>query len=138
MRTTNVVKLNLPSLPEEAKTAHRLPGLTNNLISAPILCDAGCEIIFSKKKVSVKKDDKLIMEGWRDPLNRLWRVPLDTTPSRTETNNYFAPLTSEPNLAQALYECESEKELIHFYHAICFSPTKSTWTTAIRKGFFRG
>ena len=47
----------------------------NNLIAAPILCDAGCEVKFTKTDVTVTKIKK-ILQGWRDPKNNLWRIPL--------------------------------------------------------------
>ena len=55
MHTTETVKLELDTLPSQATVAHRLPGLSNNLVSAPILCDAGCTVTFSKDNVVVKK-----------------------------------------------------------------------------------
>ena len=49
----------------------------NNLLSVAELCDAGCSLLFENDKVSVKsKEDKIILRGWRDSRNNLWRVPL--------------------------------------------------------------
>ena len=127
MATTETLKLPLPDIPVAARTAHRMPGITNNLLSAPVLCDAGCTVTFSKNDVTVMKEKKLILQGWRDPHNRLWRVPLhneNKCEAATVVNN--------------VYECDSEEELIRFYHATCFSPRKSTWIQAIKKGYFRG
>ena len=143
MRTTETVELNLPSLPTNAKIAHRLPGLKNNLLSAPVLCDSGCTVTFSSDNVKVTKDNQLLMEGWRDPVNRLWRVPITPTTAASVSQrnyNYYDVLQNgTPNdTANAMHECTSEKQLILFYHATCFSPTKSTWIDAIRKGFFKG
>ena len=76
MSTTETIQLKIDNLPENAKTGLRLPGIVNNLVAAPILCDAGCEVKFTKKKVTVTKNKKLLLEGWRDPKNNLWRVPL--------------------------------------------------------------
>jgi hypothetical protein len=42
MRTTHAVNLLLSKLPPNARMAHSLPGLTNNLLSVAVLCNAGC------------------------------------------------------------------------------------------------
>ena len=49
MHTTKTIKLRL-DLPEKAKTGHRMPKIIKNLVSAPSLCDAGCEVKFTKKR----------------------------------------------------------------------------------------
>ena len=46
MRTTKTIKLRL-DLPEKAKIGHRMPKIINNLVSAPALCDAECEVKFT-------------------------------------------------------------------------------------------
>ena len=90
MHTTKTIKLRL-DLPEKAKIGHRMPKIINNLVSAPALCDAGCEVKFTKKEVVVTHNDKVVLEGWRDPTNNLWRVPLiqekiETANSAESTN----------------------------------------------------
>ena len=97
MITTNIITLKLPTPPKEAHTTHRLPDIINNLIFAPILCDVGCKVTFSDQKVEVTKNDELLLEGWLDPRNRLWRVSLETT------KNYYAVLDTSANVANLLY-----------------------------------
>ena len=143
MNTTKTVQLKLPQLPETAKTAHRLPGLTNNLLSVAVLCDAGCTVTFSADDVIVNKERAKVLEGWRDPINRLWRVPLTPTahtPAKSRNRNYYNILqdNNPPQAANAMYDCATERQLVQFYHATCFSPTKSTWINAIKKGYFKG
>ena len=77
LATTDTVLLNLPELPDAARRAYRLPSIMNNLLSVAELCDAGCTVLFENDKVSVKsKENKIILTGWRDSRNNLWRVPL--------------------------------------------------------------
>ena len=77
LATTDTVLLNLPELPDAARRAFRLPSIMNNLLSVAELCDAGCTVLFENDKVSVKsKENKIILTGWRDSRNNLWRVPL--------------------------------------------------------------
>ena len=48
IRSTHTCRLNLPWLPEEATEAHIVPGLAHtSLMSIKVLCDAGCEVIYT-------------------------------------------------------------------------------------------
>jgi hypothetical protein len=44
--TTETLLLLLTKLPSQARIAHRAPGITNNLLAASNLVDAGCELFF--------------------------------------------------------------------------------------------
>ena len=55
MHTTETIELKFENLPENSKTGHRIPGIVNNLVATPILCDADCEIKFTKTDVTVTK-----------------------------------------------------------------------------------
>ena len=48
MKTSKTIKIKIDSLPEEAKIGNILPGIKNNLIAAPLLGDADCELLFQK------------------------------------------------------------------------------------------
>ena len=84
MHTTETIELKIENLPKNAKIGHRLPGIVNNLVAAPILCDAGCEVKFTKTDVTVTKNNEILLTGWRDPTNNLWRVPLVQTENSTK------------------------------------------------------
>ena len=71
MTSTNTADLLLQALPPEARLAHRLPGLTNNLLLVAALCDAGCEVFFHRHGCEVTLKGATIIRGWRDPKNRL-------------------------------------------------------------------
>jgi hypothetical protein len=76
MTSTHAVNLLLNKLPADARLAHQLPGLVNNLLLVAVLCDAGCEVFFHKHGCEVTHTGETILRGWRDPKNRLWRVKL--------------------------------------------------------------
>jgi hypothetical protein len=46
MQSTHAVDLLLHNLPPDARMAHSFPGLTNNLLSVAVLCNAGYEVFF--------------------------------------------------------------------------------------------
>ena len=52
------------------------PNLHSSLISILKLCDDECIFTFEKHKVIVIKNNDVIIEGYRDPKNGLWRFPL--------------------------------------------------------------
>ena len=134
--TTETLLLLLNKVPLEAREAHRAPGITNNLISASALADAGCELFFHQTGCEVSLNGEIILRGWRDPDTRLWRVSL-----LADGSNSIVP--ADQNIVQSptvngIYECENTGELIKFYYATMGYPVISTWTQAIDKGYFRG
>ena len=66
------VTLLLPKLPQAAKEAYRMSGLTNNLLSASALADAGCELYLHQTGCGVAHNGEIILRGWCDPITRLW------------------------------------------------------------------
>ncbi len=74
MTSTHAVDLLLCNLPKTARLGHRLPGLINNLLSVSMLVDSGCDVYFHRTGCEVSFDGKVILRGWRNPTNRLWRV----------------------------------------------------------------
>ena len=62
MQATDTVKLDIPSLPENATTAHVFPDMKTALVSVPGLCDANCLVTFQKSHVTVyNPEGKMIL-----------------------------------------------------------------------------
>ena len=53
MHTTETNEVKIENLPKHAKNGHRLIGIVNNLVAAPISCYAGCEVKFTKTDVTI-------------------------------------------------------------------------------------
>ena len=96
----------------------------NSLLSVAQLCDAGCEVTFTKTTVVATKTGKTVMTGPRDSASNLWRVDL--------TNQNAQP----PSECNHAHEARNQKDLINYLHATAFSPVKSTWIKAIKNGNF--
>jgi hypothetical protein len=125
IQSSHTCNLLLTDLPPHARQAHILPGLVHNsLISVGQLCDNGCSVTFTQDQVTVSKNEKCVMYGSRDPKSRLWRVDLK---QRFETNQVQCNHAHVNN---------TQKDLITYLRAACFSPVKSTWITAIKNGNF--
>ena len=68
MQATDTWKLDIPSLPKNAKTAHVFPDMKTALILVPELCDADCLVTFQKSHVTVyNPEGKMILVGECDP-----------------------------------------------------------------------
>jgi hypothetical protein len=121
IKSSHTCNLLLIDLPPQARQAHILPGLVyNSLISVGQSCDNGCRVTFTQDQVTVSKNEKCVMYGYRDPKSRLWRVDLK---KNFETNQV------QCNHA---HDNSNQKDSINYLYAACFSPVKSTWITAIK------
>jgi len=74
MQATHTGQLHIPGLSEKARTTHIFPTLASgSLLSIGQLCDEGCTATFTKNKLYVYKDGKIILQGQRSNLtNKLW------------------------------------------------------------------
>jgi hypothetical protein len=127
MVSTHIAELDLPALPPSACIAHLFPALTDtSLLSIGQLCDAGCTATFDADSVTIQHQSATILTGHRDPITRLWNVPLTTTPD----NN--APKEAA---FSSVNHASKPAELIAFAHAALFSPALSTLQTALHRNF---
>ena len=62
------------------------------------------------------------MQGHRDPITTLYMINMTAT-QKSMTEHKIPEAFS----ANHLYETKSKQDLILFYHAACFRPTKSTF-----------
>ncbi|KAL7478485.1 hypothetical protein ACHAW6_009047 [Cyclotella cf. meneghiniana] len=76
--STGTATLNLPDLPPDAWHGHIVPGLTHNLLSIGMLCDAGCTACFIANTLTItNKAGTVILSGTHDTSEPpLWRVIL--------------------------------------------------------------
>jgi hypothetical protein len=98
MTTTHAVDLLLRNLPKVARLGHLLPGLINNLLLVATLVDSGCDVYFHRTGCEVSFDGSVILRGWRDPTNRLWRVRITNDGWTTNMRVSIPPDTNEPPL----------------------------------------
>ena len=85
------------SLSKDAKNAQILPKLaSSSLISLGQLCDDDCIIMLHKKVMLAIKNNKIVLQGIRNPIDRLWDIPIYK--DKIMGNNY--PM---PNIHPGLY-----------------------------------
>jgi hypothetical protein len=120
--TTHAVDLLLWNLPPEVHLGHRLPGLVNNLLFVAALVDAGCKVFFHCTGCEVTFNGAIILQGWRDPKNRLWWVKIvddgwaaNYKVAIPQQENPTIELTTPPTAhAYSLCECSTTHKLKHF------------------------
>jgi hypothetical protein len=142
MTTTHAVDLLLWNVPPEAQLGHHLTGLINNPLSVAALVDAGCEVFFHGTGCEVTFDGAIILQGWRDPKNRLWWVKIVDDGWTTNfkvaiptQDKLTIRLTTPPTAhAYSLYKRSTMHKLRHFYYACLNYPVVSTLIKAINAG----
>jgi hypothetical protein len=108
--------------------------------------DAGCKVFFHCTGCKVTFDKAIILQGWRDPKNRLWRVKIVDGGWMTNYKVAILPqekptikLTTPPTVhAYSLYKCSTMHKLTQFYYACLNCPIVSTLIKAIKVGYLRG
>ena len=120
LKSTHTAELDIPSLPLAARQTHLFPHLASgSLLSIGQLCDHGCTAHFSKSKLYIFYQQKLIMQGTRQP-SKLWTID---------------PVHSTPHSCNTAIDSPTIAERIRFYHASLFSPTLETLCKAIDSNY---
>ena len=130
-----------------ASDADIVPELAlNSLLSTSKLADANYITIFTKDEVQVfdaettkfNIEGNAIMQGWRCPETRLWRVPLcsdwsnintDTTLLSTKATDIILnkrQLNDTMEFANSSYELPNLEQVVAWHHAAAGYPTKAT------------
>jgi hypothetical protein len=125
IQSSHTCNLLLTDLPHQARQAHILSGLVHNsLISVGQICDNACSVTFTQDQVTVSRNRKEVMYGFRDTKSCLWQVNLKQK--------------MKPEIAQCnhAHDNNNQKDLINYLHAACFSPVKSKWIKEIKMQFF--
>ena len=105
---------------------------TGSLISMEQLCDYDCIAIFTKFDMKILKHNQVIITGLHDRTNGLWNIPLEPSPTAQQSSK-----RSHPNQANGILRHDTNKrKLSQYFHASSFSPVKSTFIAAIKKGHF--
>ena len=124
--STHTGILPYDTLSTQAKTANILPQLHSaSLLSLGQLCDDNCDVHLNKYKINVFKNNQKILQGHRNFSDGLWDVPI---PIHITPKHHYMSIIIPKNT--------TKKELVQFYHAAMFSPTKDTFIRAIRNGNF--
>ena len=150
LMTTETLELLLNKLPRQARRAFRVPDIQHNLIACAELIDAGCSVYLHKHGCEIEYEGEVLYKGWRDTVNRLWRISLapdathrvtpHTNPEEFKDSDGLI-LGTEAEVkwsVNSIYECANTKQLIKYYHASLGSHPKRTLVAAINRGYLKG
>jgi len=131
MQATAVGTLPIASqLSTRAKEAHVFSELQQPLLSLGQLCDDNCNVLLTKSTLIAKKNDNIILTGYRNKSDGLWDVPL-------QQSNIVHNPTSKAHHANIIIRKDKTKmELAQWLHASCGSPKESTFIQSIKNGIF--
>ena len=138
--STHTCTLDIPQLPEHAKLGHIIPGLaSHSLLSVVRLCNAGCDVIFTKIECIVKYRGRTVLRGKKCTRTGLWMVPIsdDTKNVNMAIEENFCGMDTL-HRASAAHEdtrhlpTTSKPELARYLHQILCSPPKTALLKAIR------
>ena len=168
------VRLLQQPLRAPARNIDIVPSLNGaSLLSTSKMADAGYVTVYDGDEVNVYDGrttqihvtQAAVLQGWRCPRDRLWRIPLTSTVKNLNTDTllldspdgrsslnalYNVPpvgemlghidaLRDRPPPSHAInhvYELPSVEPAIRYLHGAAGFPTKATWLKAIRAGNF--
>ena len=145
-----------------ARTIDMVPSLHDaSLLSTGRLADAGYVTIYDGDQVNfyngrtskIQVSEAAVLQGWRCPETKLWRIPLTADPQNYNTDTLLLDTpdgrgslnslyhmshvktmrarTSTNKAVNHVYKLPSVKPAIRYLHAAAGFPTKATWIKAI-------
>ena len=133
--TTETLELMLKKLPKSARKAFRVPDITQNLIAACELVDAGCGVHLYKHSTEIEYEGETLYQGWRDKPSRLWRFSLTSKGEKRSTPpNDQEEYDPSSGMVLSVYECENKQQIIKYYHASLGYHPKQTLIEAVNPG----
>ncbi len=74
--STHTCNITIPGLPT-VLTGHIVPGINMALLfGIRVLCKTGCTVTLNDKKCMVWYNNKIILQGYKDPKTDLWTLPI--------------------------------------------------------------
>ncbi|KAL3763957.1 hypothetical protein ACHAW5_004642 [Stephanodiscus triporus] len=144
VHSTHTCMLDIPTLPRDARAAHIIPGLaSHSLLSVFTMCNAGCEVNFTKIGCTVKYCSRTITCGQKCTKTGLRMLPLATNllgtsnctaGTITSSNHTTAPLAPTTPMAANIDATSSAAEYAQYIHQILCSPPATTLLHALSKG----
>jgi hypothetical protein len=131
VHSTHRCTLDIPALPTLAPHAHIIPGLaSHSLISIVTLCNAGCNVDFTKIGCPITYCGKVILCGSKCTRTGLWMIPLCPTPPSSANNNLVNLLPTV--IAANVDTTSSTGEYARYIHQALCSPLATTLIQALK------
>jgi hypothetical protein len=144
VKPTHLCGITIPGLPI-VLTRHIVPRLLiASLIGICVLCKAGCKVVFTKNYCNVIYNNKVILQGTKDPSMDLWTLPINPVEDMIHKdeqvgNSHLNPQASgQPQIAAFTHSMQTRANAVMFAHQSLCNPKISTLLKATRHGFLTG
>jgi len=141
---------------------HVVPKLSiASLIGIRVLCDTGCEVVFTKTNCDIWYKGKVILSGTKEPSTDLWTLPIgpqNEQAKKTIVNNKCVPTAlrkvgqapqksikvpsdahyGATHAASFAHSVKTRANAVKFAHQALCNPKISTLLKAVRRGFLDG
>ncbi len=131
VHSTHMCTLDIPALPASVQHAHIIPSLASHShISVVTLCNAGCNVVFTKIGCTIMNRGKVIICGTKCTRTGLWMIPLCPTPPETANKNQANTL---PTVIVTIVDATSSvAEYACYIHQALCSPPVTTLIQALK------
>jgi hypothetical protein len=124
--------LDIPALPTSAQHAHIISDLASqSLICIVTLCNAGCNVFFTKIGCTITYRSKVILCGSKCTRTGLWMIPLCPTLPASTDNKQASMLP--PLIAANVDAASSVGEYARYVHQALCSPPATTLIQVLRR-----
>jgi hypothetical protein len=140
-----VTQLPFQQLSAQAIQADTFQDFPTSLMSVGKMANNGTVSVFTKKGISVFKEEDMLITckgkpmliGVRDSQGR-YRIPLMQQRGQWQLRRPSKQVQKALRQANSVYNLLSTKQAIKWMHAVCGYPVKSTWLKAIKAGNYVG
>ncbi len=130
-------------------TGHIIPDLSIALLfGIQVLTEAGCKVTFTQQECIVHYNDRIILQGEKDPTTDLWTLPLGSQGMTSQHAQCILPLAASivvnahahpaVQIAFFTHTVRTKANSIQFAHQLLCSPRILTLLKAIKCGFLKG
>jgi hypothetical protein len=138
IKSSHCCDVTIPGLPVTL-TGHIVPSLSiASLIGVRVLCNAGCKVTFCKEHCDIIYNDKVILQGRKDPTTDLWTIPIRQEAQPPTHTRKATPTHTGKEIAVFAHSISTRANKVKFAHQALCNPTISKLLKATRKGFLKG
>jgi phosphoribosylformylglycinamidine (FGAM) synthase PurS component len=141
----HVTSLPFEQLSDKVRQADTFTDFPTSLMSVGTTSDDGNISIFTKKGVSVYKEQDVLITCQGEPIligvrdeHGSYRIPLLQQKGQWQPHRPSKRVNKTLKQANSVYDLPSTEQAIKWMHAVCGYPVKSTWIKAVKAGNFVG
>ena len=113
VQSTYNCKISIADLPDKVQLGHIIPGLaSHSLILVVTLCNARCEVLFTKIKCIVTYRGQVVLTGWKCCQTGLWMIPLTPEGNASPHSDHNAYNMCQQEFVATSFSCDFTANII--------------------------